>query len=99
MSVAEERIAEAVRTRATSLSLNGLGLTALPDSVGSLTNVTELDLRGSRLTTFPSTLAKIRLSGLDLERNPHTPAIKAAYREGHDTLGAFLAGQRLSLDS
>lgn len=50
MSDAERRIAEAAKTRATSLDLYDMQLTELPASAGNLTSLTTLDLEHNRLT-------------------------------------------------
>ncbi|HEY6791380.1 MAG TPA: leucine-rich repeat domain-containing protein [Trebonia sp.] len=54
---AARRVREAVVTRSTELSLRGIDLDALPESLGSLTNLTTLNLGSNRLTELPEWLA------------------------------------------
>ena len=52
------------------LSLRGNALTALPDEIGELSRLRVLDLRGNQLETLPESLARLRLTKLDLRWNP-----------------------------
>ena len=56
---AEQKIAEALQSRATSLSLSTMQLTELPESIGQLTQLTELNLSGNQLTTLPDSLGQL----------------------------------------
>jgi internalin A len=67
---AERRIRAARITRATKLDLSGLQLTALPESLGQLTQLRILDASFNRLTGVPESLGKLQsLRKLDLRRN------------------------------
>ena len=57
---ARRRIEEAARTGATELDLSRLGLTELPDSVGQLQNLQELDARGNELSALPESLGQLQ---------------------------------------
>jgi Leucine-rich repeat (LRR) protein len=46
---AQDRIDEALRSGAESLSLGRMGLTALPESIGQLTQLKELKLASNKL--------------------------------------------------
>ena len=47
-----------------ALALRGCGLTSLPDSIGQLTALRQLELTGNRLTVLPETFGKL----VNLER-------------------------------
>ncbi|WP_442939201.1 leucine-rich repeat domain-containing protein [Nostoc sp.] len=57
----------------TELSLHGIGLTELPESIGTLTQLRVLDLYQNRLTTLPETIASLTgLQKLSLRANEFT---------------------------
>ena len=73
---AEKKIAEALRTEATELELNGYlkpdseKLTELPESLGQLTQLQTLDLSGNQLTALPEWLGQLtQLQDLNFENN------------------------------
>ena len=71
--IAEERIEQARRSRATTLDLSDLGLTRVPDSLAQLTSLQKLSLNDNQLTTLPESLAKLTsLQTLDLGYNQLT---------------------------
>lgn len=51
-----ERIEKTRRDSRNALDLSSRGLKALPREIGSLTNLSELDLGGNQLTTLPEPL-------------------------------------------
>jgi internalin A len=57
--LAEQKIAEALKTGATELDLRNMQLTELPDSLGQLTQLTELNLSNNQLTTLPDWLGQL----------------------------------------
>jgi internalin A len=64
------RIRSAAETGAAELDLSGLGLTALPPEIGSLTSLRKLDLSGNRLTALPPEIGGLtRLQSLSLSDN------------------------------
>jgi len=64
---AKRRIVECIREGNESLDLRGLGLTALPDAIGRLSNLVSLDLRGNNFKDLPSNLYNLtKLSGSGL---------------------------------
>lgn len=70
---AERRIEQARREGATTLDLSGMGLTEVPESIASLTQLTRLDLSHNQLTSIPETIASLtRLTKLYLSRNELT---------------------------
>ncbi len=67
------RIEKAERTRAKSLSLRGMRLTALPEGIGELSALTELDLSANQLTALPEEIGQLSaLTYLDLRENQLT---------------------------
>ena len=50
---AKKRIDQAWRTRAKELDLDGMELTELPESLGQLTQLRELNLSSNQLTALP----------------------------------------------
>lgn len=76
-----EALDQARALGATSLSLHGQGLTALPAEVGALTNLETLVLSENALTTLPPEITQLtNLRTLDLSRNRLTavpPAVLA----------------------
>ncbi len=71
--IAEERIEEARRTGASELDLRTLGLTALPESIGTLEELQGLDLSGNDLTALPDSIVHLKqLRRLDLSENSLT---------------------------
>jgi hypothetical protein len=66
----QDLIETARRDGASSLNLNGCVLDSLPESLRSLTTLTQLDVNGSRLTVLPEWLGGLTgLSSLGLSRN------------------------------
>jgi internalin A len=57
--IAEERIEEARKSKATKLDLSNLGLTELPTSIGQLTELRELYVFDNQLTSFPETIGQL----------------------------------------
>jgi Leucine-rich repeat (LRR) protein len=57
--IAEERIEEARKSKATHLNLAGLGLTELPSSIGQLAQLQSLDVSRNELTALPESLAQL----------------------------------------
>jgi hypothetical protein len=52
------------------LALRLCGLTALPESIGHLSNLTSLDFRNNKLTTLPRAMRRLsRLRSLDISEN------------------------------
>jgi internalin A len=67
------RIEEARRSEATVLDLSELSLTELPESIGQLTALQELSLRGNKLTELPESIGQlIALQSLYLDNNKLT---------------------------
>jgi internalin A len=56
---AEQKIADASRSGATELDLSGNQLTALPESLGQLTQLQSLDLSRNQLTALPESLGQL----------------------------------------
>ena len=70
---AERRIADAAQAEGSHLDLSGLGLTAVPDSIGQLTNLTSLSLQDNQLTTVPDSIGQLtNLTSLNLQDNQLT---------------------------
>ena len=70
---AEKKIEEARRNNAESLNLSVKGLTALPESLGRLTQLQVLSLGGNRLTVLPESVGWLtQLQKLRLENNQLT---------------------------
>ena len=68
--IAEGRIAEALRERDSHLNLNGLGLTALPKSIGRLTQLETLWINNNRLRSLPEAILQLRnLRRIDAREN------------------------------
>lgn len=89
---AEKRIEKARRSRATELDLAGIGLTALPESLGGLTQLQSLNLNGNGLTALPESLGRLtQLQRLDLEGNQLTSL--------PESVGRLTQLQRLDLSS
>lgn len=66
-------------------------LTLVPDSLGRLSQLIHLDLYGNKLDTLPASvgsLEKVKMFGLD--ENPLNPELAAAYKQGFDTVKAYL---------
>ena len=67
---AKEKIKQARRSRATKLDLIGMGLTELPEALGQLTRLREVNLSHNRLTALPESLGQLtQLQSLDLRGN------------------------------
>lgn len=84
------RVKRAAKTKDTALSLAGLGLTALPPALGTLTELRELDLSGNALEELPPWIGALsHLEALDLSGNrlTHLP----------EALAGLTALQRLGL--
>jgi internalin A len=70
---AEKRIAAALSEGATALDLGGLGLTALPEALGRLTQLQRLNVSHNQLTALPEALGQLtKLQELDVSRNQLT---------------------------
>jgi len=70
---AERRIGNARRSRADELALGALGLSSLPDSLGSVPGLVRLRLQGNRLSSLPDWLGNLTsLTGLYLSGNQLT---------------------------
>ncbi len=68
--VAQIRIIEAEKPNQESLDLSDLGLTSLPEMIGSLTWLKRFDLDKNRLQTFPKSFSELTLlESLDLSNN------------------------------
>jgi internalin A len=59
--IAEERIEAARKSKASSLDLDGLGLTELPESLGQLTQLHYLFVSHNQLTALPESLGQLTL--------------------------------------
>ena len=71
--IALERIRQADETKAKTLDLSDLGLTALPDDVWELTHLKELDIQDNQVAILSPEIGKMReLVKLDLDRNKLT---------------------------
>jgi len=71
--LAEQKIAEALKTGATELDLSNMELTKLPETLGRLTQLQELILAGNQIETLQKPLWKlIQLKILDLSSNKLT---------------------------
>ena len=69
----ERRIADAARDHKRSLNLTDLRLTAVPDSIGQLTALTELYLNSNQLTVIPDSIGQLTaLTRLSLNSNQLT---------------------------
>lgn len=87
---AEEKIEQARRSGAKELDLRGMGLTGVPEALGTLTALQELWLHGNQLTSVPEALGKLTaLQGLSLSNNQLTSVPEA--------LGKLAQLQRLFL--
>ncbi|MGD1930099.1 MAG: COR domain-containing protein [Leptolyngbyaceae cyanobacterium] len=72
-AAAEKKIAEALQTRATGLDLSDMRLTALPESLGQLTQLRMLNLRNNQLTALPESMGQLtQLRSLTLTANQLT---------------------------
>jgi internalin A len=70
---AEHRIQDAVKSGVKTLSLFGLGLKSIPESIGQLVDLTGLDLSQNQLTALPKELCQlVNLMALDLSQNQLT---------------------------
>jgi len=70
---AKQQIDQARRDGATELSLSGMKLTELPESLGQLTQLQTLTLNGNQLTALPESLGQLtQLQKLDLANNQLT---------------------------
>jgi internalin A len=68
--IALQMIAEAAASQATSLSLSNLGLTAVPEEIGWLTQLEELYLTDNALTEMPPAIMNLtNLRVLDISNN------------------------------
>ena len=75
---AEEKIADALRAGATELNLGRMQLTALPESLGQLTQLQTLNLNNNQLTTLPEWLGQLtQLQTLILSNNQLTALPKS----------------------
>ncbi len=69
--IAKDRILECFRKRDTVLDLGGLRLKSLPEEIGNLTRLNELNLMGNRLTALPQGIFRLsQKTEIRLERNP-----------------------------
>jgi internalin A len=70
ISIAEARIQEALKNRATLLDLSKLGLTGLPESIAQLSQLQTLFLQHNQLTTLPESFTQLsQLRSLFLHNN------------------------------
>jgi internalin A len=91
MDVAESRISEAIRTGKDALSLAGLDLAALPQSLGDLTALTTLDLHHNQLTALPESLGDLTAL-TTLDDNPLVSPPDDVVAAGTKAVLAFLRG-------
>lgn len=70
---AEQRIAEALRTGEKELNLRGLKLSEIPESLGNLSQLQQLNLWGNQLTTLPL-IEQIQIC--------HSPKTARRYQKG-----------------
>jgi Leucine-rich repeat (LRR) protein len=71
--VAKNKILECLRTASTILDLSHLGLTTLPEMIGSLSNLERLRLNNNQLTSLPETIGNLsKLKDLNLSINQLT---------------------------
>jgi len=65
------RIIEARRDRSTELSLDGLGLSSIPEQIGDLADLTSLNLNNNLLTTVHARIGNLAaLKTLHISYNP-----------------------------
>ena len=89
---AERRVADVMQAHGSSLDLTGLGLTAVPDSIGQLTALTTLDLHDNQLTEIPDSIGQLTaLTTLNLHDNQLT--------EIPDSIGQLTALTTLNLNN
>src|SRR5437588_369724 len=97
-AIAEARIQEALKKRATELDLSGLGLTELPESIAQLSQLQMLSLSYNQLTTLPESVAQLSqlLQKLYLDDNQLTSLpeslrnltqLEQLYLHGNEALG------------
>ncbi|MBI1793905.1 MAG: leucine-rich repeat domain-containing protein [Chloroflexi bacterium] len=78
-------------TQLETLSLRGNRLTKLPESLGKLAQLRALYLTDNQLTDLPPSLAQIEsLFPLDLDNNPLNPELAEAYKQGIESVKAYL---------
>ena len=71
--IAERRIEEAARSGVTNLKLSGLKLLELPESIGQLTQLQQLDLSRNKLTALSESIGRLtQLQELNLYSNQLT---------------------------
>ncbi|MBI1766419.1 MAG: TIR domain-containing protein [Acidobacteria bacterium] len=94
---AEQRIETAYRSGKKNLGLSNMGLTELPESLGQLTRLEELDLSNNKLTTLPEQLSQFQnLVSLNLSLNQLT-ALPESLSQLHQLQSLYLSGNRLTV--
>jgi small GTP-binding protein len=94
--MAARRIADLAQAHGSHLDLSNLGLTAVPDSIGQLTDLTGLNLNGNRLTAVPDSIGQLTdLTGLNLSDNRLT-AVPDSIGQLTDLTGLDLSDNRLT---
>ena len=56
---AEDKIAAALKKDSSKLDLSGLGLETLPESLGQLKNLQQINLSQNQLSSLPESLGKL----------------------------------------
>ena len=73
------------------LWLNCCSLRYLPDWIGNLNNLENLNVSDNDLADLPSAVNDLtRLEGVNLDNNPLNPELAAAYKEGLDAVKRYL---------
>jgi len=93
---AMRRMIEARRDRSTHLSLDGLGLSSIPEQIGELTALTSLDLSVNQLTALPESIGGLNaLTRLVLSFNQLT-ALPESIGGLNALTNLYLDGNRLT---
>lgn len=88
---AEQLIEEAQDRKLTAIDLSNLGLTKVPETIGSLTDVKFICLENNKLTEIPATIGYLpNLLKIYLKNNPLNPVLAAAYNEGNEAVVGYL---------
>jgi Leucine-rich repeat (LRR) protein len=78
-------------TKLQVLNIGAIKLTELPAKISELHELSKLYIDENQLTDLPPSLAQLEhLTTLDLDDNPLNPELAAAYKEGLDSVKAYL---------